>query len=282
LKSAVEFVRVGAMGTDAATWLGLLAATIAQRPYVVVFLAIFLLLAGRDLGWRRALGWLGWGFAVAFSAEYASTRIGVPFGLYHYTGATAGRELFVSNVPFFDPLSFPFLAYASFCLARRVLGRSDGWAPVMLAGSLMMLLDVVIDPLSVRGERWFLGRVFYYAEPGIYFGVPLSNFVGWAIVGWAIVGGYLWVASRRPRPVGSPFGGIGLYYGVLGFNLAVTGWIGEWTLLGAGILVHVAVILIVYRLRVASAARDWAAHHGGAPPPAGTAVTDGGTNEGGS
>ncbi|HUO64313.1 MAG TPA: carotenoid biosynthesis protein [Terriglobales bacterium] len=270
------------MGPDAVTWLSLLAGTIAKRPYVFVFLAVFLLLAGRDLGWRRATGWLMWGFTVAFWAEYASTRIGIPFGLYHYTGATAGHEIFVSNVPFFDPLSFPFLAYASFCLARRVLGKSGGWAPAALAGALMMLLDVVIDPLSVLGERWFLGRVFYYAEPGMYFGVPLSNFAGWALVGFAIAGGYLWVASRRSRPLGSPSGGIGLYYGVLGFNLGVTGWIGEWALLGAGILVHVAVILILYRLRAASAARAWtSASHVGAPRPVGATMTDSFTGDGG-
>jgi uncharacterized membrane protein len=262
------------MDAPAATWLSLLAATIAQRPYVFIFLAVFLLLAGRDLGWRRAVGWLAWGFTVAFSAEYASTRIGIPFGLYHYTGATAGREIFLSNVPFFDPLSFPFLAYASFCLARWVLGKSDGWAPAVLAGVLMMLLDVVIDPLAVRGERWFLGRVFSYAEPGVYFGVPLSNFVGWALVGSAIVGGYLWVASRRVGPVGSPSGGIGLYYGVLAFILAMTGRIGEWGLLGVGILVHVAVILILYRLRASSTARVWTALHSGVPGPAATTATD--------
>ena len=118
-----------------------------------------------------------------------------------------GRELFVSNVPFFDSLSFPFLAYASFCLARWALGQAHGWAPAALAGALMMLLDVVVDPLAVLGDRWFLGRVFYYAEPGIYFGVPLSNFAGWFLVGWVIVGGYLWVAGRRPRALGSPLGG---------------------------------------------------------------------------
>ena len=146
----------------------------------------------------------------------------------------------------------------------------------------MMLLDVVVDPLSVLGERWFLGRVFYYAEPGLYFGVPLSNFAGWALVGLAIVGGSLWVASRRPRPLGSPSGGIGLYYGVLGFNLAVTAWIGEWALLGAGILVHVAVILILYRLRAASAARAWmSAPHSGVARPASPAITDRFTDEGG-
>jgi uncharacterized membrane protein len=263
------------MGSDGATWLSLLAASIVHRPYVYTFLAVFLLLAGRDLGWLRMAGWLGWGFLVAFTAEYWSTRIGIPFGLYHYTGATAGREFFISNVPFFDPLSFPFLAYASYCLARWALRRSRGWQTVVLAGVLMTGLDVVIDPLAVRGDRWFLGRVFHYAEPGIYFGVPFSNFTGWALVGALIAGGYLWVLGRRAEPRSNPAGGIGLYYGVLCFNLATTGLIGEWTLLGAGILVHVAVILIVYRLRVLTATRTWmGAPRWGTAAPSPTTLTD--------
>ena len=51
----------------------------------------------------------------------------MPFGLYHYTGETAGRELHLSNVPFFDSLSFTFLAYASLGLAGQLLGqRGEG------------------------------------------------------------------------------------------------------------------------------------------------------------
>jgi uncharacterized membrane protein len=176
------------------------------------------------------------GFAVAFGAELASTRIGFPFGLYHYTGATAGRELFLSNVPFFDPLCFPFLAYASWCLARHCLGRSRGLSAVLLSALLMMLLDVVVDPLAVRGERWFLGNLFFYPEGGAYFGVPLSNFAGWFLVGSAIVGGFL--AASAAAPQASPLPGVGLYYGVLAFNLVLTLWIGEHRLLAAGAALH--------------------------------------------
>ena len=93
---------------------------------MVGFLAFFLVAGARDLGRARTLGFLLWGFVVALVAELSSTRVGMPFGLYHYTGETAGAELFLANVPFFSPLSFPFLAYASFCLARRALG--PGWA----------------------------------------------------------------------------------------------------------------------------------------------------------
>jgi putative membrane protein len=226
------------------TLVSLLAGTLVLRPYVFVFLAAFLVAAGRDLGARGTAGWLGWGWLVAFVAEYASTRVGVPFGLYHYTGDTRDVELFLSNVPFFDSLSFPFLAYAAFCAARATLGAGRRLATVGLAGILMMLLDVVIDPLAVRGDRWFLGRIFYYPEGGVYFGVPVSNFAGWVVVGWAIVGGYAAAAGGAPR--GSPAAGVGLYAGVLGFNLLLTAWIGEWALLGAGMLVHAGVFLVLY------------------------------------
>ncbi len=229
--------------------------SLVLRPYVFLFLAVFLAAGARDLGLRRTAGFLLWGWAVAFAAEYASTRVGIPFGLYHYTGQTAGAELYVSNVPFFDSLSFPFLAYAAYCLARRTLGTARGAPVVILAGLLMMLLDVVIDPLAVRGDRWFLGRVFYYPAGGIYFGVPLSNFAGWALVGWVIVGGFLWIGRRRPPVPGAPWPGVGLYYGVLLFNLSITMWIGEWALAGAGILVHAAGFLILYEVSRYTTAR---------------------------
>lgn len=219
--------------------------TVALRPYVIAFLAIYLVLAARDLGRRGAAALLGWGWLVAFAAEYASTRAGVPFGLYHYTGETVGSELYLSNVPFFDSLSFPFLAYAAWCLARWRLGESRSPRVVGLAGLLMMCLDVVIDPVAVRGGQWFLGRIFYYPDGGVLFGVPLTNFAGWVAVGWLAVGGFVLMAGRRPA--GSPAGGVALYYGVLAFNLIVAGWIREPALLALGLLLHLSLSVAVWR-----------------------------------
>ena len=53
----------------------------------------------------------------------------------------------------------------------------------------MMLLDVVIDPVAVRGDRRFLGHIFFYPEGGAYFGVPVFNFAGWTVVGMVGIGG---------------------------------------------------------------------------------------------
>ena len=116
----------------------------------------------------------------------------------------------------------------------------------------MMMLDVVIDPVAVRGERWFLGYLFYYARGGVYFGVPLSNFAGWWLVGAIGVGAYEACARpASPREGGRPEAGIALYYAVFLFNLAVTGWIGEWTLFAVGLTLHAlmasALVTIVRR-----------------------------------
>jgi putative membrane protein len=253
----------------------LLIGTLVLRPYVFGFLVAFLVAGAIDVGWRRTLLFGAWVGPLAWLCEFSSTRTGIPFGLYHYTGSTRGQELFIADVPFMDSLSFTFLAYAAFCLARGALRARQPPAPVVvfLAGVLMMLLDVVIDPLAVRGDRWFLGRIFYYPDGGAYFGVPLSNFLGWMVVGWAGVGGYLlWSEwGRRAagptalRSVGGEeatdrygtrvWPGIGLYYAVLAFNLVLTGWIGEWVLLGLGAGLHAVAGLGLWSLRQRPAPR---------------------------
>jgi putative membrane protein len=148
--------------------------TVLFRPHVFAFVAAFLLAGLSDLGWRRTLGFATWVWPVAWLSEFNSTKIGVPFGFYHYTESTRGQELFI----------------ASFTLARAALkGRTTSRVTLAAVSGLllMMLIDVVIDPLAVRGDQWFLGR--------LYFGVPLSNFAGWWLVGLVGVGVYLTVAG---------------------------------------------------------------------------------------
>ena len=242
---------------------GLLGGSLTLRPYVFLFLAAHLAVATSAWGLRAAATFTVLATAVAFGAEWASTRVGVPFGLYHYTGVTQGRELYLGNVPFFDPLSFSFLALASLGLARRILGARPGaagpggtrapWLVAGLAGVLMTWLDVVIDPLAVRGDRWFLGRIFYYPEPGWYFGVPLANFAGWAILGTAIAAVWLWLepglAAAVPdwaaRVPGRRWHPAVVYYGVLGFNLALTAAVAEAALFWAGVAVHLPLAALV-------------------------------------
>ena len=103
----------------------LLLGTIALRPYVFAFLAAYIVAGVADLGWRRTLAFTASVWPVALVAELSSTRTGIPFGLYYYTGLTRGRELFIADVPFIDSLSFVFLAYASYCMARLTLAARE-------------------------------------------------------------------------------------------------------------------------------------------------------------
>jgi uncharacterized membrane protein len=229
------------------------------RPYVFLFFAVYLVAAVSKMGWKKAAVFTLMAYGVAFVAEFSSTRTGIPFGLYHYVDTTRDRELWISNVPFWDSLSFSFLCYLGFSLAVLIyspLQIRPGDVQVVdtceirqsrrvlvTATVLMTLLDVVIDPLTLRGERWFLGKIYYYPQSGIYFGVPLSNFIGWALVGAVTVFLFQWFERRQwlssdlARPAGMcrlPYGGLIeplLYAGVLLFNIVLTFAIGE-TLLG--------------------------------------------------
>ncbi|MBI3629184.1 MAG: carotenoid biosynthesis protein [Candidatus Rokubacteria bacterium] len=73
----------------------LLIQTVALRPYVFAFVVIYLVLALRDLGPGRTLLFSVWAFLVAWIAELASTRIGIPFGLSHYS-LVLGFNLIIS------------------------------------------------------------------------------------------------------------------------------------------------------------------------------------------
>ena len=247
--------------------------TLLLRPYVFAFLAAFLFIGRRLLGWPRTGVFLAVGWITAFVCEFSSTRIGVPFGFYYYTGSTAGHELYIADVPFMDSLSFTFLLFASYCMALVFLLPSvaqqrthrlqlvldpkirTAWPALLLSAAFLMFIDVIIDPVALRGDRWFLGLIYGYPEPGLYFGIPLMNFVGWAVVGLIALSTYFAIDRRLPplpgdtTATGNLFLGCGLYYGVLTFNLAITFWIGEPLLGLVGVMIYLPVtILLILRL----------------------------------
>ena len=238
----------------------LLAGTVTLRPYVFIFLAAYLLLATLHLGAGRALAFLVLGYLISWAAEVSSITIGFPFGEYLYIPATLDRELWVAGVPFMDSLSYVFLAYASYCLALAALAPGPGWrlppAPellkswrtLILGAVLMVTLDIVIDPVALRGYRWFLGQIYGYPEGGVYFGITLSNFGGWFLVALVLIRVLQYLATGPgpsppwdwgPRPCPSPaLLGSGPYLATLGFNLARTFIIGETTLGWVGFFIY--------------------------------------------
>ena len=209
--------------------------TVVLRPYVFAFFVCYLALALSRIGFVRTLVFTVTAFGLAFISEWSSAvaETGVPFGLYKYIETTRDRELWIAGVPFMDSLSFTFLSYVSWEAANGVRGERSSIRTSILAAGLMTFLDVVIDPVALRGERWFLGKLYHYPTGGLYFGVPIANFAGWFVVCFVIIRVYLVIErliGGEPRRQQSRFGRFGpliLYFGILGFNLLITFWIGE-------------------------------------------------------
>jgi len=252
-------------------WPSLLLGTVVLRPYVFVFLAVYLTIAILNMGLARSMIFTILAYTIAFISEFSSTRIGFPYGFYEYIEITRGKELWISNVPFMDSLSYSFLAYVAYTMALFM------WSPlkinrwdirleesasvrrslrVVFSGAIFfMLMDVIIDPIAFQGDRWFLGKIYTYKEQGEYFNIPLTNFFGWLLVGVCIlysftrIDGYLnrsFLYKEQAFPGQALLGPV-LYFGVLLFNLAVTFYIGEWALGACGTTLTLMLLWLLYQ-----------------------------------
>jgi uncharacterized membrane protein len=246
--------------------------TITMRPYVFAFFGAYLLACVPHVGWRRTMLFTVTGYLIAFASEWLSINTGIPYGWYYYIEATKGRELWVAGVPFFDSLSYVFLAYCSYATALFILSPLKAWrwnmatletrdirrsfSALILGAFLQTFLDIVIDPVALQGRRWFLGQIYGYRENGIHFGVPLSNYWGWFVTSLCLVGAFQLIDARRlnkaPKgvcnlPFRSLLGPV-LYLSVLVFDIGVTFWIGERFMALCGILMYVLPVLVVTML----------------------------------
>jgi len=253
----------------------LLFSTIALRPYVFVFLGCYLAIAMVNFGLRTTLLFTGLTYAVAWACEWSSVHNGFPFGLYHYVQATRGREIWVAGVPFMDSISFTFLSFASYTVALLLsaplyrrgvdLRTLDTWelrrSPRvwLMAALFMVMIDMVADPLSVLGDRWFLGRIFWYDPPGPHFGVPISNYLGWYFVAAVSVAIFQWLDRRLNRGRGKPLGaapavpsralcGPGLYAGIVGFGIVMLFRIGAPEIAWAGIFIFLPLLALGFHV----------------------------------
>ncbi len=216
--------------------------TIMMRPYVIGFLVSFLVIGCLNRGVARTFLLLVVGFVVAYASEWASIRWGIPYGDYLYIYSAMENELIIGGVPLWDSISYSFLAYASYETVAFLR-----WKPrILLSAIVMTLADVVIDPITVRGDEWFLGKIYFYPEGGIYFGVPISNFAGWFLVAYLILSIYEFLAARwiqQEAPMRAPQFGPYFYYGILSFIGIVGIFIGEFWIVLVSLLIHLPILI---------------------------------------
>ncbi len=244
-------------------FLSLILNTIILRPYVFIFLLIYFWGCSMHLGVERAILFCAVGYFIAWLSEYSSIHSGFPYGHYYYIEETRGKELWILGVPWMDSISYVFLAYASYSMAilsvsplmrsGRMLylletRKIRGSLHTMLLGALLFVyLDIIIDPIALRGDRWFLGQIYGYPAGGVYFGIPISNFIGWFGVGLILIFALQKIDSLLRADDGRdrfgsrcPWGflvGPALYLSVVIFNLSIAYLIGEYNIAWSGIFI---------------------------------------------
>ena len=242
--------------------------TFAMRPYVFAFFGAFLFACVPHVGWKRTLTFTVMAYLIAYASEWLSINTGFPYGWYYYIDTTRHQELWIGGVPFFDSFSYVFLTYCSYSTALFILSPLKSWrwnlvtletrrirrsfSVLILGAFLQTFLDIVIDPVTLQGSRWFLGQIYGYQNEGVHFGVPLSNYAGWLLTSLILVAVFQLIDARRltdaPRGVYNlPFRcllGPILYLSVLAFIITIAFWIGEASMGLSGILIHTLPLLI--------------------------------------
>jgi putative membrane protein len=149
--------------------------------------------------------------------ENVGVRTGFPFGSYYFTDLM-GPKLFV--VPIQLGLAYLGMAYLSWTLGRVILGNMR--SPVtgsrvvtlpLIAAFVMVAWDFSQDPVwSTVLHLWI------WRQGGVYFGVPVSNFLGWYLtvyVFYQLFALYLRGRSTNPDPLPSSYWNVAiLFYAV--------------------------------------------------------------------
>jgi lycopene beta-cyclase len=182
-----------------------------------------------------------WGFArtaktvllvggMAYFAEWIGSTAGFPFGKYHYTNLLQPQ---IAGVPLLIPLAWFMMLPPAWAIAEIILSKTQklnhevhkgaprktflfsflGFVPArpaLSAGSWLIFAvlsslaftawDLFLDPQMVNWSFWV------WEQPGQYFGIPLSNYLGWIIVSALIT----LIANPKDLPVGP----LALVYGL--------------------------------------------------------------------
>lgn len=226
------------------------------RPYVFVFLLAFMVLAIHRKGLKVSLFFLVSGYLIALASEASSIRNGFPYGWYFYLYENMPGEPMVFGVPVWDSLSYSFLCFAGLSLEEeRKPIMTSIWHRVGMSALWVMILDMVIDPVAHLGDQWFLGKIYYYEDPGFFFDVPMSNFLGWFGVAFAIILCNVLVYEnlckllKYKRNILDIWGVPLFYFGIALFNMAITLYLKQFLLLAAQILLVAFPLFLFYRGR---------------------------------
>jgi uncharacterized membrane protein len=147
--------------------------------YIVLGAIAMAIFAYRTLGLRNWLGFMLPAVLLSASSELLGTSTGFPFGHYGYLSGLGYK--IAGLVPFTIPLSWFYLGFSTYVLARAGLEAKgiQGWVKQVSAiglGALMLTAwDFVLDPAMSQTAYPF----WEFQDAGEFFGMPYRNLTGW-------------------------------------------------------------------------------------------------------
>ena len=109
--------------------------------------------------------------SLTWLVEFIGQRSGLPFGDYAYTEVLQPQ---LGGVPLLIPLAWLMMLAPAWGVAEILLGkRRHPLSFALLAGLAFTVWDLYLDPQMVARGLWV------WAQPGGYFGIPWSNYLGW-------------------------------------------------------------------------------------------------------
>jgi len=112
--------------------------------------------------------------------ENLSILTGFPFGHYYYTDALGPKVTLVPLLIFPSYIAFGYLAWVLSTLIVGIFRRGSTMfttVTVPLVASFMMVAwDLSLDPIAAT-----INHTWIWTQGGGYFGVPLTNFLGWSL-----------------------------------------------------------------------------------------------------
>lgn len=215
-------------------------------PYLVVILHSY-----RVLGLRKTIIFQALAGLIGFFTEFIGINYGYIFGgIYSYSNIF----LKIYNVPlviFFMWGVFTYIGYIftdSFFIwigKKNQSGIFENILFILLNALIVTSMDLFLEPIEIYHKQWS------WLEPGIFFGSPLGNFLGWVITVGLITlffRAYEIFNPKRPKALGKnilSLGGVIAYTTFFLTHMIIGGLFGMRLLFLIGILPS---IFILYNL----------------------------------
>jgi uncharacterized membrane protein len=134
-------------------------------------------------------------------SETLSLRTGLPFGSYYFTDVMGPK---LSGLPPLLELAYLGMAYCSWVMSllitgyRKPIGGLRTVTVPLLASFVMLAWD-----LSMEADWSTVDRAWIWRDGGPFFGVPLTNFLGWYLTAFLFFQGFAFYCRSR-APLAAP------------------------------------------------------------------------------